>query len=301
MEILSPVSYISASNWLFEEKTRWTSAENKAFENALAVFDKDTPDRWHRVAQMVPGKSVLDVMRHYKELEDDVNNIEAGLVPIPGYATAPFTLDWGDGHDLDDFKQFSYGVTGKRSSTRPAEYERKKGVPWTEKEHKLFLMGLKKYGKGDWRNISRNYVMTRTPTQVASHAQKYFMRQLSGGKDKRRASIHDITTISLNDHQVSSLDNKTTPSIERSTALYELPNSTAMHKMPFMWNLVDEGAVMSFDSGLNGDAFMYSPGENSCNVKLQDQNKQRGAMHESYLGCQGTMSQMQAAYQHPHA
>ncbi|KAI9126961.1 hypothetical protein K1719_001520 [Acacia pycnantha] len=56
--------------------------------------------------------------------------------------------------------------------------------------HRLFLIGLKKHGKGDWTNISRNFVMTRTPTQVASHAQKYFIRQLSGagGKDKRRAS-----------------------------------------------------------------------------------------------------------------
>jgi SHAQKYF class myb-like DNA-binding protein len=34
-------------------------------------------------------------------------------------------------------------------------------------------MGLKKYGRGDWRIISRNFMTSRTPTQVASHAQKY--------------------------------------------------------------------------------------------------------------------------------
>lgn len=62
-----------------------------------------------------------------------------------------------------------------------------------------FLMGLKKYGKGDWRNIARNFVTTRTPTQVASHAQKYFIRQVNGGKDKRRSSIHDITTVNVPD------------------------------------------------------------------------------------------------------
>ena len=60
-------------------------------------------------------------------------------------------------------------------------------------------MGLKKYGKGDWRNIARNFVTTRTPTQVASHAQKYFIRQVNGGKDKRRSSIHDITTVNIPD------------------------------------------------------------------------------------------------------
>lgn len=58
-------------------------------------------------------------------------------------------------------------------------------------------MGLNKYGKGDWRNIARNFVTTRTPTQVASHAQKYFIRQLTDCKDKRRSSIHDITTVNV--------------------------------------------------------------------------------------------------------
>ena len=44
--------------------------------------------------------------------------------------------------------------------------ERRKGIPWTEEEHRLFLMGLSKFGKGDWRSISRNFVISRTPTQV---------------------------------------------------------------------------------------------------------------------------------------
>lgn len=45
------------------------------------------------------------------------------------------------------------------------------GQPWTETEHAAFVEGLKKLGKGNWRGISRVFVTTRTPTQVASHAQ----------------------------------------------------------------------------------------------------------------------------------
>ncbi|TQD87727.1 hypothetical protein C1H46_026731 [Malus baccata] len=63
---------------------------------------------------------------------------------------------------------------------------------------RLFLIGLKKFGKGDWRSISRNVVVTRTPTQVASHAQKYFLRQSSVKKERKRSSIHDITTVESN-------------------------------------------------------------------------------------------------------
>lgn len=70
--------------------------------------------------------------------------------------------------------------------------DRKKGLPWSEDEHRRFLAGLEKLGKGDWRGISRNFVTTRTPTQVASHAQKYFLRQASLVKKKRRSSLFDL-------------------------------------------------------------------------------------------------------------
>jgi SHAQKYF class myb-like DNA-binding protein len=49
---------------------------------------------------------------------------------------------------------------------------------WTEKEHALFLLGLCKWGKGKWKEISKIEVKTRTPIQVASHAQKYYIAKL---------------------------------------------------------------------------------------------------------------------------
>ncbi|KAG2389033.1 hypothetical protein C9374_014433 [Naegleria lovaniensis] len=61
---------------------------------------------------------------------------------------------------------------------------------WTKEEHILFLKGLELHGKGNWKEIS-NIVVTRTPTQIQSHAQKYFLRQKQQKKNKR--SIHDFT------------------------------------------------------------------------------------------------------------
>lgn len=43
---------------------------------------------------------------------------------------------------------------------------------------------------GNWRGISRFFVPTRTPTQVASHAQKHFLRV--GGTTKRRSRFAAI-------------------------------------------------------------------------------------------------------------
>ncbi|OVA17668.1 SANT/Myb domain [Macleaya cordata] len=295
MEILSPQSYLPNSNWLLEDSknTRWTHEENKRFENALALYDKDTPDRWQRIAAMIPGKTVMDVMKQYKELEDDVSYIEAGLVPIPGYTTSSFTLDWVNNRSFD-------GSNGKRSSsTRPSDQERKKGVPWTEDEHRLFLLGLKKYGKGDWRNISRNFVVSRTPTQVASHAQKYFIRQLSGGKDKRRSSIHDITTVNLTDIRPPSPDSNTS-TIEQSTLLTQQRNQNCAPKAIFDWNQTHDGENMVF-SPAHGNLYVPPPyGMNSFGMKMQGQSLHRGSLHGSHMGVHSTVFQMQSSQCHPH-
>ncbi|KAL9263535.1 Transcription factor SRM1-like protein [Drosera capensis] len=77
-----------------------------------------------------------------------------------------------------------------------------------------FLIGLEKYGKGDWRSISRKVVISRTPTQVASHAQKYFIRQSSAKKERKRTSIHDITTVGDNTPLPTVNQNRIHPPIE---------------------------------------------------------------------------------------
>nr|XP_018681790.1 PREDICTED: protein RADIALIS-like 4 [Musa acuminata subsp. malaccensis] len=63
----------------------WTEEQNKMFEDALAKYDKDTPDRWNKVARAVRGKTVEEVKRHYELLVEDIGRIENGHMPYGKY------------------------------------------------------------------------------------------------------------------------------------------------------------------------------------------------------------------------
>lgn len=183
----------------------WSWDEEKAFENALAVHTND----WEKIAEDVPGKSLEELMRHFQLLEQDVGAIESGLIPLPNYSSLKTAVV----SSVNGGKSSRENGKGSRM-----EQERRKGIAWTEEEHRLFLLGLEKYGKGDWRSISRNFVVTRNPTQVASHAQKFFIRLNSGNKDRRRSSIHDITTVGHGDAPVSAETNATISASNNSSS-----------------------------------------------------------------------------------
>ncbi|KAM3234195.1 transcription factor DIVARICATA-like [Capsicum annuum] len=101
-----------------------------------------------------------------------------------------FVVSDDDGHDQQ------HHLVQQEDNHRPC---RRRGTPWTKNEHQLFLMGLNRFKRGDWKSISRYYVVSKTPTQVASHAQKYFSRQDSKTPvERRRPSINDIQTVNLN-------------------------------------------------------------------------------------------------------
>ena len=89
----------------------WTQRQNKQFECALAVYDRDTPDRWHNIARYMGGtKSADEVRRHFEQLVHDVTQIEAGRVPFPrngyGYGSTPPV----DGGGLDDMAATRYAT-----------------------------------------------------------------------------------------------------------------------------------------------------------------------------------------------
>ena len=46
---------------------------------------------------------------------------------------------------------------------------------WTEEEHRLFLVGVQKFGGRNYKALSE-HIKTRTPTQVRTHLQKYLLK-----------------------------------------------------------------------------------------------------------------------------
>lgn len=82
----------------------WTPHQNKLFEKALALYDKETPERWQNITKAVgAGKSIEDVKRHYHLLLEDLRNIESGLIPIPNYNSNPTTST-----NLDEEQRFFF-------------------------------------------------------------------------------------------------------------------------------------------------------------------------------------------------
>ncbi|XP_010547700.1 PREDICTED: transcription factor DIVARICATA-like isoform X2 [Tarenaya hassleriana] len=213
----------------------WSREDDIAFENALVNHLDETEDRWEKIAADVPGKTPDQIKGHYELLVEDINSIESGRVPLPAYSSPEGSnghVGDGGGTDKKGGGDFNHG--GGKSKT---EQERRKGIAWTEEEHRLFLLGLDKYGKGDWRSISRNFVVTRTPTQVASHAQKYFIRLNSLNKDRRRSSIHDITSIRNGDisspqGQLTGQNNDGRGTVSAGTSSTNPPKQTASQQSP---------------------------------------------------------------------
>ena len=95
---------------------------------------------------------------------------QAGAVPI--YHNNEFYIRW---------KEKSH--TRKAETISPHDTE---GIPWSEEEHRLFLVAVDKFGRDDYDNISQHYVVTRSADQVAAFAFKYFARVDGARREKIR-------------------------------------------------------------------------------------------------------------------
>lgn len=55
-----------------ENSSPWTADEQKLLEQALKTYPVNTPERWEKIAEAVPGRSKKDCVKRYKELVEMV-------------------------------------------------------------------------------------------------------------------------------------------------------------------------------------------------------------------------------------
>ena len=129
-----------------EDSDVWTRHQENLFENALSIHDLDIPERWENIAALVPGKDASAVKRHYELLVEDVKNIDLGKIVLPPYPSLSENRVDGSGESSyvkngavgDGSSNGSSGNSGsgKVGNNKASDQERKKGIPWTEEEHR---------------------------------------------------------------------------------------------------------------------------------------------------------------------
>lgn len=160
---LAPQTSLASSS----SQSAWTREQDKQFENALSIYDQDASSRWENVAAMVPGKDAVEVKRHYEVLQEDIGSIDAGRVAMPNYSLSSLSTseEVGVSDSLGTKKGALYpgqasgsgtnvngsngsSALGKGVSSKSADQERRKGIPWTEEEHRwdnLRYLGVRSY------------------------------------------------------------------------------------------------------------------------------------------------------------
>jgi SHAQKYF class myb-like DNA-binding protein len=115
--------------------------------------------------------------------------------------------------------QFSSAWTGVvvPSNKSPQKF---KGGPWTKEEHSKFLEAMNMYGN-DWTKV-KEYIGTRLPKQIRSHAQKYAAQVRRRAIKKAKADPlrkKDVFAITKEFRNVSALQGSKTRKGKRSPPL----------------------------------------------------------------------------------
>jgi len=62
----------------------WTAEEARAFEEKLALVDKDAEDRWRQIAATIPTKTEAEVEAYYRWLQHLLRSRGAGQMGVAG-------------------------------------------------------------------------------------------------------------------------------------------------------------------------------------------------------------------------
>mmetsp|Transcript_11637 Transcript_11637/g.36868 ORF Transcript_11637/g.36868 Transcript_11637/m.36868 type:complete len:223 (-) Transcript_11637:638-1306(-) len=116
-----------------DPRTARSEEDDRSFEKALAKFDDEVDTRWDQIACLLSDKDGEAVRQRYAELQDDIKSIEDGLVALPAYENShsPGSPEL-NAEPASPSRKNGKAATPKSST----DQERRKGIPWTEEEHR---------------------------------------------------------------------------------------------------------------------------------------------------------------------
>ncbi|XP_014491845.1 uncharacterized protein LOC106754347 [Vigna radiata var. radiata] len=155
-------------------------------EDPLSVGDI-LGEVYHDLSKLLPSQVPTSVAFAYSHAPTPSNVVSATTnTQLP----SPHNIILSN-HVASDWVQMSNNsnhLYSDKLKSHHIQYER-----WTEDEHRLFLLGLIACGEGHWKDISELYIVSKSPSQVASYAQKYKIHQNASTKNKKRKSIHEVS------------------------------------------------------------------------------------------------------------
>ncbi|WVY94430.1 hypothetical protein V8G54_033518 [Vigna mungo] len=176
---------------------RWTEDEHRLFLLGLIACGEGD---WKGISELyVVSKSPSQVASHAQKYKihqkastknKKRKSIHEVSIEPSKHALPTYIMSLDETSSKDDVLNCANHMESCNNSI--VAVPRKKWKHWTEDEHKLFVLGYAKYQE-NWKEVSKNFVPSKTPTQIASHAQKYFLRQNISENNRKRKSIHDIT------------------------------------------------------------------------------------------------------------
>ncbi|KAK3132708.1 hypothetical protein QOZ80_6AG0526580 [Eleusine coracana subsp. coracana] len=189
----------------------WTPCEEEEFKGLFVETPNENPSEKMEVhAKRFPAKTMqqLSGQDHFDALGDMLCrkiDVEPSINDATSDSSDWYKLLGGETHDSvlepsveislkQPSKQFMVAVAGDQVAVQKPRPRRKSTLKkrriWSSDEHRQFLNGVQCFGRGEWKAISTYYVPSRTPAQLASHAQKYFQRIEKDDLFDKRCSIN---------------------------------------------------------------------------------------------------------------